>query len=100
LLTKLLDPSATVAKDFQMTVIATKGGRTVSGIVKEENEKVVAIQTENEVVRIAKTEIEAREQSKQSMMPEGQLEKLSDVDVRDLFAYLAGSGQVSMPTKK
>jgi putative heme-binding domain-containing protein len=100
LLTKLLDPSATVAKDYQMTIIATKGGRTVSGIVKEQNEKVVAIQTENEVVRIAKTDIEAREQSKQSMMPEGQLEKLSEVEVRNLFAYLAGSGQVPLPTAK
>jgi putative heme-binding domain-containing protein len=100
LLTKLLDPSATVAKDYQLTIIATKGGRTVSGIVKEENDKVVAIQTENEVVRIAKADIEARDQSKQSMMPEGQLEKLSDAEVRDLFAYLAGSGQVPLPPKK
>jgi putative membrane-bound dehydrogenase-like protein len=100
LLTKLLDPSATVAKDYQMTIINTKSGRSVSGLVKEENDKVVAIQTENEVVRIAKADIEAREQSGQSMMPEGQLEKLSAVEVRDLFAYLAGSGQVPLPAKK
>jgi putative heme-binding domain-containing protein len=100
LLTKLLDPSATVAKDFQMTIIATKGGRTVSGIVKEENDTVVTVQMENEVVRIAKADIEAREQSKQSMMPEGQLEKLNAIEVRDLFAYLAGSGQVPLPTAK
>jgi putative membrane-bound dehydrogenase-like protein len=100
LLTKLLDPSATVAKDYQMTIIQTKSGRAVSGLVKEENDKIVAIQTENEVVRIAKTDIEAREQSGQSMMPEGQLEKLSAVEVRDLFAYLAGAGQVPLPVQK
>jgi putative heme-binding domain-containing protein len=100
LLTKLLDPSATVAKDYQMTIIATKGGRTVSGIVKEENDTVVTIQMENEVVRIAKADIEAREQSKLSMMPEGQLEKLSEAEVRNLFAYLAGSGQVPLPAEK
>jgi putative membrane-bound dehydrogenase-like protein len=99
LLTKLLDPSATVAKDYQMTIINTKSGRSVSGLVKEENDKTVAIQTENEVVRIAKTDIEVREQSGQSMMPEGQLEKLSAVEVRDLFAYLAGPGQVPLPKK-
>jgi hypothetical protein len=67
--------------------------------VKEENDKIVAIQTENEVVRVAKTDIEAREQSGQSMMPEGQLEKLSAVEVLDLFAYLAGAGQVPLPKK-
>jgi putative membrane-bound dehydrogenase-like protein len=97
LLAKLLDPSAVVAKDYQLTIIATKAGRSLSGIVKEENDKVVSLQTENEVVRIAKADIDTREQSKQSMMPEGQLEKMSDAEVRDLFAYLAGSGQVTLP---
>jgi putative heme-binding domain-containing protein len=97
LLTKLLDPSAVVAKDYQLTIIVNKSGRSVSGIVKEENDKVVTLQTENEVVRIPKADIEAREQSKQSMMPEGQLEKLSDAEVRDLFAYLAGPGQTPLP---
>jgi putative membrane-bound dehydrogenase-like protein len=100
LLAKLLDPSAVVAKDYQLTIIATKAGRSVSGIVKEENDQVVTLQTENEMVRIAKADIESREQSKQSMMPEGQLEKLSDVEVRDLFAYLAGSGQAPLPPGK
>ncbi len=96
LLTKLLDPSATVAKDYQMTIIATKNGRTLNGIVKEENDKVVSLQTENELVRIAKSEIEAREQSNQSMMPEGQLEKMTESEVRDLFAYLAGAEQAPL----
>jgi putative membrane-bound dehydrogenase-like protein len=100
LLTKLLDPSAVVAKDYQMTIVSTKAGRTISGIVKEENEKVVTIQTENEAVRIAKTDIEAREQSGLSMMPEGQLEKMTETEVRDLFAYLAGSSQVPLPSAK
>jgi putative membrane-bound dehydrogenase-like protein len=99
LLTKLLDPSAVVAKDYQMTIISTKQGRTLSGIVKEENDKVVALQTENEVVRIAKVDIEARDQSKQSMMPEGQLEKMSEAEVRNLFAYLSGAQQVPLPKK-
>jgi putative heme-binding domain-containing protein len=97
LLTKLLDPSATVAKDYQMTIIATKSGRTLNGIVKEENDKVVTLQTENELVRIPQSEIEAREPSNQSMMPEGQLEKLTEAEVRDLFAYLAGSEQAPLP---
>lgn len=94
LLTKLLDPSATVAKDFQVTVFFTKAGRTITGLIKEENDQVVAVQTPTEVVRLAKADIEAREQSPQSLMPADLLEKLSDAEVRDLFAYLAGDGPV------
>jgi hypothetical protein len=31
------------------------------------------------------------------MMPEGQLLALSDEQLRDLFAYLMGNGQVALP---
>jgi putative membrane-bound dehydrogenase-like protein len=95
--TKLLDPSAVVARDFQVTNLITKDGRSLSGIVKEESEKVVALQTQNEVVRVAKADIEVRERSEQSMMPDGLLDKLKDAEVRDLIAYLAGAGQVPLP---
>ena len=32
-----------------------------------------------------------------SMMPEDQLKQLTDVEIRDLLAYLAGPGQVPLP---
>ena len=35
-LTKVLDPNAVVAKDYQMTVFTLNDGRVVNGIVKEE----------------------------------------------------------------
>jgi putative membrane-bound dehydrogenase-like protein len=97
ILSKLLDPSAVVARDFQLTSIITKDGRSLSGIVKEESEKIVALQTQNELIRVPKAEIEARERSEQSMMPEGLLDKLKDADLRDLIAYVAGAGQVPLP---
>ena len=31
------------------------------------------------------------------MMPEGQLERLSPQEIRDLFAYLAAKQQVTLP---
>ena len=31
------------------------------------------------------------------MMPEGQLAPMTDVEVRDLIAYLAGADQVPLP---
>jgi putative heme-binding domain-containing protein len=77
-LTKVLDPSAVVAKDFQMMIFTLNDGRVVNGIVKQENDKVVTVQTQNELVRLAKTDIESRKQSAQSMMPEGQLMETRD----------------------
>ena len=96
-LTKVLDPNAVVAKDFQMTVFTLNDGRVVNGIVKQETPQVVTVQTQNEVVRLVKSDIDSRKQSAQSMMPEGQLTPLSDVEVRDLIAYLAGSDQPPLP---
>jgi putative heme-binding domain-containing protein len=100
LLTKVLDPNAVVARDYQMTVITTTKGRTLSGIVKEEDEKTLTLVMEKETLRLAKAEIDDRQATKLSLMPEGLLAKLSDEEVRDLIAYLAGSGQVPLPRER
>jgi putative membrane-bound dehydrogenase-like protein len=96
-LSKVLDPNAVVNKDYQVTVVNTFNGRTLNGIVKAEDDKIVTLQTQNELVRIPKTDIEDRQRSPLSMMPEGQLAPMSDADVRDLIAYLAGPTQVPLP---
>jgi putative heme-binding domain-containing protein len=96
LLTKLLDPSAVVARDYQMTVVTTTSGRVISGLVKEENDKTLTLQTQNEVVRMEKGDIEERQRSSQSMMPDGLLTPLNAAEVRDLIAYLSGAGQAAL----
>jgi putative heme-binding domain-containing protein len=96
-LSKLLDPNAVVARDYQMTVITTRRGRTLSGLVKEENDKTLTVQTPNEVVYLSKADVEERQPSQLSLMPEGLLGTLSEAEVRDLLAYLAGPGQVALP---
>jgi putative heme-binding domain-containing protein len=97
LLTKILDPNAVVAKDFQMTIIETTSGRVLNGIVVKENEQTLTVQTQNEAITLPKSDIQERKKSDLSMMPEGQLGMLSDVEIRDLIAYLAGPGQVPLP---
>ncbi len=97
ILTKLLDPNAVVAQDYQVTIIMTRSGRTLNGLVKEEDAKTLVLQTQNEVIRVAKADIDERKKSPVSMMPEGLLAPLSDVEVRDLIAYLAGADQVPLP---
>jgi putative heme-binding domain-containing protein len=91
-LENVLDPSGVVPRDYQVTLIELKDGRVVTGIIKQETDKVVTVQTQNEVLLIPRAEIEERRQSPLSMMPEGLFASLKDDEVRDLVAYLALGG--------
>jgi putative heme-binding domain-containing protein len=93
-LENLLDPSAVVGRDFQMQIFQTSDGRVINGIVVREDDAVVLVQTQNDRVALTKSEIEARDKSNVSLMPEGQLARLSPEDLRDLVAYLASPRQV------
>jgi putative membrane-bound dehydrogenase-like protein len=99
LLENILDPSAVVASDYQVTVVQTKDGRVITGIIKQETDKVITLQTQNEVIPVPRTDIEERRKSPISMMPEGLLEKLTQEEVRDLVAYLGSPLQVPLPAK-
>jgi putative membrane-bound dehydrogenase-like protein len=99
-LENVLDPSAVVAKEYQMVKIETLSGRTINGIIKQETDKAVTVQTPNEVIVLPKDEIDSRKQSPLSMMPEGIFDKLSKEEIRDLVAYLAGKQQVALPKEK
>ena len=57
----------------------------------------LGLQTTNELVTLAKDEIEVRKATTQSMMPEGMLTPLTDDELRDLMAYLASPEQVPLP---
>ncbi len=97
-LENVLDPSATVGRDYRLTTVATIDGRLVSGIVRAQSEKTLTIQTVNERVTLPREEIEEFKETNVSMMPEGILEKLSEEEIRDLIAYLASKVQVPEPT--
>jgi putative membrane-bound dehydrogenase-like protein len=97
LLENVLDPSAVVAREYQVTVVETKDGRVLTGIVKQETDKVLTLQTPNEKVTLPKQEIHSRTKSAVSMMPEGMFDKLTNDEVRDLIAYLSSLEQVELP---
>ncbi len=97
LLHTLIDPSAAVAKDFQMHIIETSSGRVITGLIVAEAPAAITVQTVNEKVVVPKSEIESRTPSPLSMMPEGMLSTLSTDHVRALFAYLMGPEQVPLP---
>jgi putative membrane-bound dehydrogenase-like protein len=97
LLVNIMDPSAVVGKDYTATLFRTKGGRVITGIVKQEDPGSVTVATENDTILLPVGEIEARRQSDISMMPEGLLQNLSAQEQRDLIAYLMSPAQVAMP---
>ena len=96
-LENILDPSAVVPADYQVTILQTKDGRVITGIIKMETDKVVTVQTQNELLQLPRNEIDERQKSPLSMMPEGLLATLKDEEVRDLVAYLASAEQVALP---
>ncbi len=97
LLENLVDPSAAVSRDFQLLVIETESGRTLSGMVAGETSAALTLQTANDKVVIPRGEIARRTVSPLSLMPEGLLEKLAFEQTRDLIAYLSGPGQAALP---
>lgn len=97
LLENIVDPSATVSKNFQMRVVLLEDGRVLNGVVLAQNEKTLTIQTATDQVVIQRDDVDIMRDSKLSMMPENLLNVLKDEQVRDLVGYLMSSAQVPLP---
>jgi len=88
LLQNLIDPSAEVARDYRLSIIETRDGRTLTGMELERSPSRVLLQTDSKQVIIPLSEIESTTPSETSIMPEGQLDQLTEEQVRDLIEYL------------
>src|SRR5437588_9143760 len=72
LIESILDPSAEILQGYQCTIIETKSGRVVTGIVKSESAAaVILVDAAGKRVTIAPANIETRAASKVSLMPAG-----------------------------
>jgi putative membrane-bound dehydrogenase-like protein len=91
ILENVLDPSASVGRDYTLSTVATGDGRVIAGIVREQTPTALVIQTASERITLPREDIEAIKTSNASMMPEGQLDPLTPQEIRDLFAYLAST---------
>ncbi len=88
MLENIIDPNASVSKDYQMHVMATTDGRVITGLIESENEAAVTVLTATDRIVIPTSEIERRKPSELSIMPTGLLENLSEQAIRDLLGYL------------
>jgi putative membrane-bound dehydrogenase-like protein len=97
ILENVLDPSASVGRDYTVTTVATSDGRLISGILREQTPNALVIQTPAERIVLPRDDVDAVKGSNLSMMPEGQLDPLTPQEVRDLFAYLASPQPAPAP---
>ena len=95
LVTAIVDPNLGVREEYELTQVTLRPARgakeptIVSGFVKELTDAQLKLQdlTGHETV-VATRHILRRENSPVSIMPEGLLDALTEVEVADLFAYL------------
>lgn len=93
LLLNILNPSAEIREGFETHIAMLDDGRVVQGFLVEQDPQVLVLRTaEGQTVSIERSTIEEHVVMKKSLMPEGQLNNLTDEDIRNLFAYLR-SGQ-------
>ncbi len=88
LLQNIIDPSASVAADYRLTIATGKGGRVLSGALLERDRASLTIRTLIGEERMARSQLANMRTLKTSLMPEGILQSLADNDVLDLIAYL------------
>lgn len=94
LLENIIDPSAIVPADYRMSVFKLKDGRTITGVIPEQNPKTLTVQTPAERLVLERGEIAEQQQLAMSLMPEGLLTALGEENVIHLMAYLRSQGPV------
>lgn len=105
LLQNIIDPSAIVSADYRMTVLQMEDGRVLSGIVAEQTDRTLTLQTPTDRVTVEKDGIEAQKKTALSPMPDLQLGAepnqpgglLTDEQFIDLISYLKNPAQVPLP---
>ncbi|MHC4877620.1 MAG: PVC-type heme-binding CxxCH protein [Planctomycetota bacterium] len=94
----LTDPSKEIDKKFQAWVVVTDDGKQYVGMAIGEDDKTLTLMPnplgiENcEPVVIQKSEIDIRQASPISLMPEKLLNTMTIEEIRDLLAYLQSRG--------
>lgn len=94
LLENIIDPSAIVPADYRMSVFKLKDGRTITGVIPAQTDRVLTVQTPAEKLTIERSQIAEQTQLAMSLMPEGQLTALGEENVVHLLRYLISDGPV------
>lgn len=93
LLESLLDPNAKVKENYHTVVVVTTEGKLLSGIQIQQSKEAVTLRTaEDKTVTIATEDIEEIAPGV-SLMPEGQVDTLTDRELAALVRFLSELGR-------
>ncbi|HEV3162415.1 MAG TPA: PQQ-dependent sugar dehydrogenase [Isosphaeraceae bacterium] len=89
LIESILEPSRQIVEGYRITIVATKAGQVLRGIVRTESaDELTLVDAEGKRHVVATADIEERGLGTFSLMPEGLAGKVSAPDFTDLVAYL------------
>jgi putative heme-binding domain-containing protein len=89
LLESIVFPSLIIAPEFRSYTIATKNGKSVTGLVVRENTEALHLRTADLAeVRVARKDIEEMSPSNVSLMPDGLDKVMSRQELGDLLEFL------------
>jgi putative membrane-bound dehydrogenase-like protein len=86
----ILNPSAAIGYNYRALQVATTDGRVLNGLVVEESQtRLVLKSADGQRLSIRAAEIEARQTSEVSLMPEGLAQALTEQELVDVVAFLS-----------
>jgi len=88
LLESILEPSKTIDPKYIASIIQTKSGDVLSGIVVGISDKEFVLKDAEKETRIPLSSVERKVQQTKSLMPEGLLQHLTAQEAADLISYL------------
>jgi putative heme-binding domain-containing protein len=89
LIDSVLEPSKRIARGYQRGTVLTAGGRTITGLLKEETPQYLTVRSGAGMVRVERDDVESLRREDVSDMPEGLVDDLTPAQFADLIAYLA-----------
>jgi putative heme-binding domain-containing protein len=95
LIDSLLLPSKAIKENYNAVIVETKKGLLLTGIkVRESKAELVLRDAEDKEVTIPINQIDTRQDSKKSLMPEGLADTLTHGELVDLVRFLSELGKV------
>jgi putative heme-binding domain-containing protein len=84
----ILEPSARINPDHVSYIVETKSGDTVSGLLRQEGDRLVVSEAADKTTTIARADVKEIRPSKISLMPEGYKQTLGEKGLRDVLTFL------------
>ena len=89
ILMNVINPSAEIRKGFENYTVLTESGRIVTGFIADQDNQVVVVRgVDGQNVVVPRDDIDEMVANPKSVMPDGLLDKLSDDQIKHLFAFL------------